>query len=140
MNQPHAVARRTDPSTSHAAAASISSSKLRSSQVAVLEWLREHGPATDEALVELYNGPDQSPSGLRTRRRELVEQRLVRDSGARQPLASGRMAIVWEVVPPRPPASARQQVVDDLRELLAWVDGQGPYPAAAHQRLKDFAS
>ena len=78
-----AHARRSDPETSKAAAASIDPEKLRESQEAVLSVLRGF-PAglVDEELVaafesgsygDLTGGSVQSPSGLRTRRAELVE-------------------------------------------------------------------
>lgn len=92
------VARRTDPSTSHAAAASVRD--LRKSQAAVLYVLATHGGMTDDELQRRYAAmpqlPRQSESGVRTRRRELVDAGLVRDTGRKAPLASGRMAIVWE--------------------------------------------
>lgn len=91
-----AVARSTDPPTSWAAAKSLGD--LRESQSAVLAFLREHGPMTDEQLVARYDRePRQSPSGLRTRRKELVEDfDLVVDTGRKEKLLSGRQAIVWE--------------------------------------------
>lgn len=103
-----AHARRTDPATSHEAAASLSSDKLRRSQEAVLRVLREGEPftgkpMTDERLVEAYEQcvrlwqcqyPKQSPSGIRTRRKELVERGFVKAMGTTV-LASGRRAIVW---------------------------------------------
>lgn len=102
---PRAYARRTDPDTSHQAAASLGSEKIRRSQAEVLELLREVGPVTDAALVHLYEARisvggslPQSPSGIRTRRRELVELGKVRDTGARVRLPSGRLAAVWEVI------------------------------------------
>lgn len=88
-----AVARRTDPDTSHDAAESIRN--LRASQDAVLATFWRFGPMTDQELVDRYAGPPQSTSGLRTRRHELVDRGLIRDSGERRKLESGRLAIVW---------------------------------------------
>lgn len=102
---PSAPARWTDPKTSHDAAASITREQIRRSQIAVLDVLRL-APATDEALVARYVGlcrdpdldlPRQSPSGIRTRRNELVRAGLVYDTGNRDRLRSGRFAIVWAV-------------------------------------------
>ncbi len=48
--------------------------------------------------------PHQSPSGLRTRRKELVDAGLVVDTGRRGTLRSGRLSIIWaaaEVSSPR---------------------------------------
>ena len=93
------LTRRGDPETSHAAAASLKD--IRASQRAVLSLLRDHGPSTDERLLDLADrrGLLISPSGIRTRRHELVALDLVRDTGRTQVLASGRAAIVWEVTP-----------------------------------------
>jgi hypothetical protein len=59
---------------------------------------------TDTKLVELYGlgteegeCPKQSPSGIRTRRSELVEEGIVKDSGRLETLPSNRKAIVWEL-------------------------------------------
>jgi len=93
-----ANARRSDPDTSHAAARSLSDDKLRESQGAVLGHFVEHGPMTDLDLGNVYDGPPQSPSGLRTRRSELVGRGLLEDAGTRKRLTSGRYAIVWRVV------------------------------------------
>lgn len=90
-----AVARRTDPSTSWDAARSISPEGLRASQQQVLQILQRHGPLTDEGIYRYVNG-EQSVSGARTRRSELVEAGLVRDSGRWSTTAAGRKAIVWE--------------------------------------------
>lgn len=96
-------ARHTDPETSHDAAASLREERVRRSQQHVLTLLRREGPLTDSAISELYpryypNPTDrQSPSGLRTRRAELVDQGLVEDSGERATLPSGRKSIVWRV-------------------------------------------
>lgn len=93
-----ARARNTDPWTSHAAAESLEPDKLRLSQEAVLRFLRRHGPMDDGKLVKTYNGDvPQSPSGLRTRRAELVAKGLVVDSGDVVVMPSGRKAIIWRV-------------------------------------------
>lgn len=95
-----AHARRTDPSTSHDAARSLTKGGLSYAQASVLAQLHARGPMTDARLVELVTAvhPRMSHSGIRTRRAELVAQGRVRDSGARQRLPSGRYAIVWEAV------------------------------------------
>ena len=89
-------ARTTDPKTSHDAAESVR--EVTATQDYVLRALRR--PRTDVELVEAYRNfkiaPKASESGLRTRRSELVRQGLVRDSGRRVVLDSGRAAIVWE--------------------------------------------
>ncbi|ADL71023.1 hypothetical protein SEQ_HALENA_58 [Mycobacterium phage Halena] len=101
-NRKGAKARRTDPATSHAAAASINPKKLRQSQQAILKVMgRFRNGATDQDIARYYGFSGwaetlpQSPSGLRTRRAELVDLGLVVDSGERKRLPSGRKAIVW---------------------------------------------
>jgi hypothetical protein len=95
--------RATDPATSAYAAASIED--LPERRRSVYGVLAEYGPLTDEALAEVYGGladeglvPPQSPSGLRTRRSELVRSDLVVDSGERGETSTGRAAVVWAVV------------------------------------------
>lgn len=97
-----AHARNTDPETSHEAAASLTSEKIRASQRDVLNLLTAAGPLTDEALVALYERfadqgqlVRQSPSGIRTRRKELERRGEVVATTVRAVLASGRRAIVW---------------------------------------------
>lgn len=106
-----AHARRTDPPTSHAAARSISD--LTRKQLAVHALLRRDGPMTDVQLVRSYqecvakkieiNGvllPEQSDSGIRTRRSELANHdpalAVVKDVVVRQ---GGRKHQRWEAVP-----------------------------------------
>jgi hypothetical protein len=100
----HARARNTDPATSHMAAASVKP-KLREKQADVLKVLREIGPACDTKLLAEYQVrvkacevSEQSASGLRTRRKELVSAGKVRAMDRRDRLPSGRLSIVWEVV------------------------------------------
>ena len=100
-------ARSTDPQTSADAARSVTG--LRPKQEAVLYVFRAYGPLTLEQLVQRYDRarkerylnlglPQQSPSGIRTRCSELVAMGLVRDTGERRKMSTGRMAIVWEAV------------------------------------------
>jgi len=94
---PRARARRSDPATSFAAAESVS--RIRESQQIILSLLRTFGPHYDEQLIELvtlHSPIPMSPSGVRTRRAELVDKGLVRDSRQRARTASGRQTIVWE--------------------------------------------
>jgi len=104
------IARHTDPQTSHAAAASKTTANVRNSQHAVLRLFndayQEHDIAgmTDELLVRAYAyyeyQPRQSPSGIRTRRRELCDAGYLIDTGRREKLVSGRSAIVWALAKP----------------------------------------
>ena len=89
-------ARLSDPRTSHLAAASVEN--LTERRAAVLYVLGVIQRGTDEDIADAYPPGmiQQSPSGLRTRRNELVELGHVRDSGLRRKLRSGREAIVWE--------------------------------------------
>lgn len=92
-----AKARNTDPKTSHAAADSVRN--ITATHKFVLALIEVHGPLNDEDLLALYL--DQvgviSPSGLRSRRSELVDRGLVVDSGERVKMLSGRNSIVWKV-------------------------------------------
>ena len=94
---PYAYARSTDPSTSHAAAASLEPETITALRARVLLELRRRGPMDDTQLVAAIQPEGYSPSGIRTRRSELVDQGHVVDSGVRQKLLSGRFAIVWQV-------------------------------------------
>ena len=100
-----AAARITDPLTSHLAAATIES--LSANRYAVWQALNMYGArgATDEQIAVLYEQqlerhgwPQQSPSGLRTRRKELFDRRLVADTGLRERMTTGRWANKWRTV------------------------------------------
>lgn len=95
-----ARARYTDPLTSHQAARSIREEDLREQQRVILRLLREIGPLTDERILVWLHRNDYmlSPSGARTRRKELVDLGFVEDSGFRGKTASGRTTIVWQAV------------------------------------------
>lgn len=93
-----ARARKSDPATSHAAAKSVKA--IRFSQWAVLRTLGKLKSGTDVDIAEAYEREyakvhPQSPSGLRTRRAELVDSGLVVDTGLRKRLPSGRQSVVW---------------------------------------------
>ncbi|AXH67868.1 hypothetical protein J4T99_gp062 [Mycobacterium phage Bromden] len=88
--------------TSLAAWESLDKDYLRESQRAVLKALgRLRKGGTDTDIARVYNRSKwgavlpQSPSGLRTRRAELVKQGFVKDTGVRKRLPSGRLSVVW---------------------------------------------
>lgn len=92
--EPFAVARRSDPYTSHEAAASVSG--IRDSQAEVFALFADRD-LSDEQMIERAKevGLRQSVSGLRTRRSELVRLRLLRDTGKTILTESRRHSIVW---------------------------------------------
>lgn len=110
-----AVARTSDPWTSHAAARSITEEQLRDSQRAVLDAFRQYGALHHEALIELYEyarvndgkpWPRQSESGLRTRTKELRDAGFIEDTGETIRLPSGRQSKVWRAAPTPGPSAA----------------------------------
>lgn len=85
--------RKTDPPTSRFGP--LRQASVSELQQKILDTLKIGGPQSDNELVaslEMWG----SPSGIRTRRAELVKQGKVRDSGKRKRTGSGRNAIVWE--------------------------------------------
>ena len=96
--QLEARARSTDPDTSHEAARSIG--EMTGKRQAVLDIIRAIRRGTDEDIVDAYHAttaPQQSASGIRTRRAELTLLGLVVDTGERKVRSSGRGAIVWGI-------------------------------------------
>lgn len=95
-------ARRTDPSTSHAAAASVGD--LTENQMAIMTVFRLAGSRLlDEQLISLYKHyqkpfrlPDQSESGIRTRRCELSKAEKLVEAG-RIKMSTGRMGRTWRI-------------------------------------------
>jgi predicted ArsR family transcriptional regulator len=79
--------------TSAAAADSLDATTLNAMQRQVLEFLRRHGPSTDEQIA---TGLGMNPSTERPRRIELARRGLVIEAGVRK-TASGRKATVWRV-------------------------------------------
>jgi hypothetical protein len=75
-------------------------SQLRASQYEIFRLFSLFGACHDEQLLERarQHGVRQSESGIRTRRHELVERGLLKDSGTTVTLPeSGRQSIVWMV-------------------------------------------
>ena len=104
-DEPRAYARHTDPAESHAAAASVSD--ITGKQSAVLALIREFGPMTDYDMVRIYQQlyqrrgwPEQSDSGLRTRRNELFRRGYLARDAAKGLLPSGRQAARWRTLRP----------------------------------------
>lgn len=104
------VARSTDPETSHEAAASAepSAASIRARVLDVLTDAAADG-LTDEEIGEAFAnlGWPGTPSGIRTRRKELTrttgrglsaEPPAVEDSGERRKTKAGRSTIVWRVI------------------------------------------
>lgn len=97
-----AVARRTDPDTSHEAAAKLTPAILNIRHAGVGAAMAFNGGSgTDEQIAQIYGGlenaPWQSPSSLRTRRNELVKMGVVRDTGERVLNRRGNKVVVWEL-------------------------------------------
>lgn len=79
--------------TSAAAADALAPATLNRLHRLVLEFLRRHGPSTDEQIA---TGCGMNPSTARPRRIELARRGLVVEAGERR-TASGRKATVWRV-------------------------------------------
>lgn len=96
--------RITDPDTSHEAAESVRS--VTRTQYAILRLFDQYHFLTDEQLQLQYRrlvnegtAPRASESGIRSRRKELVDAGYVFDTGRRTKMESGRNAIVWSSYP-----------------------------------------
>jgi hypothetical protein len=87
------------PATSYAAAASVT--RISAAQNMLLVILRGLGPMTDEQLhsAMLGNAFTISPSGCRTRRKELVDAGLVVASPRLGRTKGGRVCTIWQSVP-----------------------------------------
>lgn len=93
-----ATARATDPLTSHEAAESITYETATAIQKNILELFVRHKTLDDKSLVNYYRGAFDSEiaeSSVRTRRHELVEAGLIKDSGLKIKQRNGRRAILW---------------------------------------------
>lgn len=97
-------ARVSDPETSHEAADQVVNINAVQSTILMILWHR--GPLTDPQIAEHYyqrvahgSAPMASESGLRTRRKELVDSGHIVATGEKRKLDSGRYAQVWNWEP-----------------------------------------
>ena len=98
FTQPKAVARERDPETSWQAAQSVTG--IREQQAKIWHVLaRSPVPLTDEDILSRLEPDSISPSGARTRRKELCDLGLVKWSGAFGKTLSSRKCRTWEAVP-----------------------------------------
>ena len=91
------IARATDPTTSHQAAASVTNQTTIRDRV--LYELR-HDPLTFDQLLARFAATDirHSPSGVRTRTRELVDAGLVESHPTRRGTTpAGRACALWQL-------------------------------------------
>lgn len=88
----HAHARRSDPPTSKAAAASIEVARM---EAQVLEVLRQYPAGLTTEQIAGYTG--EPLVSISPRLRPLAEKGLVEDSDERRLNVSGRRAIIWKV-------------------------------------------
>ena len=98
---PEPRARLTDRGTSHAAAKSVRNQTATHARI--VDVLERSGPATDEEIAgyyfhlgQLFDWPPVSPSGLRSRRAELVDLGVIVESGKSR-TKSGRSCTIWEL-------------------------------------------
>ena len=103
MTSEIAHARSTDPQTSFDAARSVGDTTPK--QLAVLRLFNTAGDPdrrlSDEQVAEAYPkqavSPQQSASGLRTRRGECVTKGLLKNSGWIGKTSAGRKTIKWSI-------------------------------------------
>jgi len=82
-----AKARKTDPATSHEAAASVTPEAMSETQKAIVNLLAIRDMTDDELFMRYFQGAElghwqhASQSGVRSRRSELVKTGLVRAKG-----------------------------------------------------------
>lgn len=96
-------ARSGDPETSQQAALSANKVIARQIRARMVELLRMHdGMGGEELELRMTRDPFLgewiTPSGLRTRRAQMVREGIIRDSGRRNITRTNRTEIVWELV------------------------------------------
>lgn len=98
--RPTPLARRDDPHTSWRAAWMQTKGDQQLLYRAIYMVLTQK-PCTDDQLVRIiqHNITTATPSGIRSRRAELVDTGWVKDSGERRDSDAGSPMTVWEAVP-----------------------------------------
>lgn len=91
------VARRTDPDTSWDAARSVDLRRRTRTHSEILAILAAHGPLMDHEIAAhaITRGSFTSPSGFRTRRKELTARGFVVFTGRYGHTPAGRRAEIW---------------------------------------------
>lgn len=92
--------RRHDPGTSWEAATKQTPEKSQRLYKAIHRILSATGAKTDDELIGFMEAQhfSHTPSGVRSRRRELTDAGWVRDSGTKRLSNAGGPSIVWEAV------------------------------------------
>lgn len=96
--------RARDPETSWDAAALQTDTRAEQVKAVIVALLTTHGPLTDEQLVDRYDAavfmrdaPAATPQNVRTRRKSLELDGVVRSTGSRARTRSGSTATVWAI-------------------------------------------
>lgn len=92
---PRTLARRSDPATSHAAAASAKELRARD-HLAIVACLRSYGPMDGRRIMRLLGWTDP---GKVTRRLPELNDHLIRRTGRTVLNETGRQADEWEAIP-----------------------------------------
>lgn len=94
-------ARRTDPKTSHDAAASVTETQFNETQKNILRIYETYGQLTDEALVQLYwQSFSQDPitaQGIRTAKANLAKRNKIAPTGELAITKFKRQARIWGI-------------------------------------------
>ena len=93
-------ARNTDMQTSHAAAASVMG--VTTTQLLILQIFETSNGLTDDELIRAYDRAyslfhPAADSSIRSRRSELVERKMIRDTGKTRLSNNGRASTVWDI-------------------------------------------
>lgn len=92
--EPRTIARRSDPATSHAAAARVDEFSGRHTDI-IVAALRRHGPMTVDQIAAKRGLQSQQ---INKRTPKAAERGLIRLTGETRLSASGREERVWRVV------------------------------------------
>ena len=142
------MARRTDPQTSHDAAAAVTPAtpNIRR-QVEAFAFSKGERGFIDEELSAAFDASDSS--SYRTRRKELTEAGTIVDSGRTQQNDGGRQCIVWvhrrfaTMPPPQiivPDKATKEAAQRHATTVQGWADQMRREGRVAAQQLQDAAN